>query len=146
MLRSELLKYRELIEKGSASLPDDDAIEVVGLFPKWEVGTKYEVKSEGGVQIKPRIVYNDKLYRVEQTHTSQADWTPDITPALYSEVAAQGQGDTPDNPIPYNNNMELYKDKYYSQSGVVYICFRDTGIPVYNNLFDLVGLYVEIYG
>ena len=144
MKRSLLFKLREFIEEGAENLSDTEALEVPQLFPKWKVGTTYTVKTEGGVQIKPRIVYNDKLYRVEQTHTSQADWTPDKTPALYSEVAAQGQGDTPDNPIPYNNNMELVKDKYYSQSGVVYVCFRDTGIPVYNDLVDLVGLYVEV--
>ena len=141
MKRSELFKIREIIEKASASLEDTDALDAVELFPLWAVGVLYEVKDG----VKPRLVYNDKLYRVEQTHTSQADWTPDITPALYSEVAAQGQGDTPDNPIPYNNNMELVKDKYYSQSGVVYVCFRDTGIPVYNDLKDLVGLYVNVW-
>ena len=41
-------------------------------------------------------------------------------------------------------DMELFNGKYYSQSGVVYHCFRDTGTPVYNNLADLVGLYVEV--
>ena len=137
MYRSVLLKYRELIEKGSASLPDDDAIEAVGLFPLWAVGVSYSVGE--------RIQYDGKLYKVVQAHTSQADWTPDVTPALFAEVAAKGQGDTPDNPIPYNNNMELVKDKYYSQSGVVYVCFRDTGIPVYNDLKDLVGLYVSVW-
>lgn len=137
MKRSELFKIREMIEKASTSLPDEDAIEAVGLFPAWAVGVAYSVGE--------RVQYDGKLYKVVQAHTSQADWTPDKTPALFTEVAAQGQGDTPDNPIPYNNNMELVKDKYYSQSGVVYICFRDTGIPVYNNLADLVGLYVNVY-
>lgn len=137
MKRSELFKIREMIEKAAVSLGDDDAIEAAELFPLWAVGVSYSVGE--------RVQYDGKLYKVVQAHTSQADWTPDITPALYSEVAAQGQGDTPDNPIQYNNNMELVKDKYYSQSGVVYICFRDTGIPVYNNLADLVGLYVNVY-
>jgi hypothetical protein len=30
------------------------------------------------------------LYRCEQSHTSQADWTPDLTPALWTEVAEPG--------------------------------------------------------
>lgn len=50
-----------------------------------------------------------------------------------------------DNPIPYNNNMELFEGKYYIQNGVTYICIRSTGTAVYNNLADLVGLYVEVY-
>ena len=137
MKRSVLYKFREFIEKGATSLTDTEALEAVALFPAWAVGVAY-AKDE-------RVQYDGKLYKVVQAHTSQADWTPDKTPALFTEVAKGGQGDTPDNPIPYNNNMELVKDKYYSQSGVVYVCFRDTGIPVYNDLKDLVGLYVTVY-
>ncbi len=81
---------------------------------------------------------------MRQAHTSQADWLPDSTPALYAEVAKPGQGDTPSNPIPYDGNMELVEGKYYSQSGVTYHCTRSTGIPVYNALADLVGIYVEV--
>lgn len=40
--------------------------------------------------------------------------------------------------------MELEEEKYYSQDGVTYLCTRDTGIPVYNPLADLVGIYVEV--
>ena len=39
----------------------------------------------------------------------------------------------------------LFEGKYYSQFDVVYICTRSTGVAVYNNLADLVGLYVEVY-
>lgn len=137
MKRSELYKLRELIEKASTSLADGDALEAVELFPAWAAGVAYAVGQ--------RIQYNGKLFKCVQAHTSQADWTPEATPALWTEVAKPGEGDTPENPIPYNNNMELFKDKYYSQNGVVYICTRNTEIPVYNNLSDLVGLYVEVW-
>ena len=46
-------------------------------------------------------------------------------------------------PIPYNGNMALEAGKYYSQSGAVYLCTRDTVNPVYSGLADLVGLYVN---
>lgn len=128
---------RPFIEKAAASLDDGDALDAVELFPAWAVGTDYAVDQ--------RIRYGGKLYKVLQAHASQADWTPDITPALYAEVEKPGQGDSPDNPIPYNNNMELTEGKYYSQYDVVYRCFRDTGVPVYNDLKDLIGLYVEVY-
>ena len=49
-----------------------------------------------------------------------------------------------EDPIPYNGNMELTAGLYYSQDGVIYLCNRDTGIPVYNALADLVGNYVEV--
>ena len=128
---------RALIEKGSASLSDGDALEAVELFPAWAVGASYEQ----GIRLR----YGEKLYKVLQAHTSQADWTPDIATSLYAEVEKPGQGDTPDDPIPYGGNMELLEGKYYAQDGVTYICTRSTGVPVYNALRDLVGLYVEVY-
>lgn len=39
--------------------------------------------------------------------------------------------------------MELFEGKYYSQSGVVYKCTRNTEQAVYHDLSALVGLYVE---
>ena len=50
---------------------------------------------------------------------------------------------TLENPIEYNGNMILENGKYYIQDGVVYLCNRDTINPVYHNLSDLIGLYVE---
>lgn len=137
MKKSKLLNLRRLIVETSATLDDTEAITGVELFKPWAAGIE--------VTAGERLRYGTDLYRVEQSHITQAEWTPDITPSLYSEVGKPGQGDTPDNPIPYNNNMELVKDKYYSQDGVVYVCFRDTGVPVYNNLADLVGLYVTVW-
>ena len=48
-----------------------------------------------------------------------------------------------EDPIPYDGNMALESGKYYSQSGAVYLCTRDTVNPVYNALADLVGIYVK---
>ena len=135
MTRQELNKLRNLIEKAATSLSDTDALEAPVLFPMWEIGHSYATGD--------RFEYVDKMYKVLQPHTSQADWTPDIATSLYTEVGKPDQGDTPDNPIPYNNNMELEIGKYYSQYEKVYLCFRNTEIPVYNDLKDLVNLYVE---
>ena len=128
-------KLRQLIVKASESLSDTEALQGVELFDEWKADTDYEADK--------RLRYDGKLYRVLQSHTSQADWTPDKTPSLYTEVKEQGQG-TKDNPIPYNNNMELEEGLYYIQFEVEYYCFRSTGTPVYNNLAYLVNLYVNI--
>ena len=136
MKRSKLLALRALIEKAAVSLADDDALEAVELFPAWKADTAYTADD--------RIRYGEKLYRCVQAHTSQSDWTPDATPALWAEVAKPGQGDSPGNPIPYSGNMALISGKYYAQDGVTYRCTRDTVNPVYAALKDLVGLYVEV--
>ena len=127
---------RKIIEKLSAHLSDLEALEAVELFEQWD-GNGHEYT------VDDRFRYNNKLYKVIQAHTSQSHYTPDITPALCTEIAEQGQG-TIENPIPYNNNMELEEGKYYSQNNVIYYCFRSTGIAVYNNLADLVNLYVNV--
>ena len=79
MKRSHAIKLRQMIERASASLPDEDALEAVELFPNWEVGVTYEM----GIRVR----YEGQLYRCEQAHTSQSDWTPDITRNLWTPVA-----------------------------------------------------------
>lgn len=135
MTWEHLYKLRDMIRKAAASLDDSDALTAIEMFAPWETDTEYVADT--------RIRYGGKLYRVVQSHTSQADWTPDVTPALYTEVAEPGDG-TWDKPIPYSGNMKLEKGLYYTQAGVVYLCTRDTINPVYNPLADLVGLYVEV--
>lgn len=76
-------KLRPLIEKAAESLPDDDALEAVELFPAWATDISYTADE--------RVSYAEKLYRCVQSHTSQADWTPDTTPALWAEVAKPGE-------------------------------------------------------
>ena len=70
---------RPYIEKAVVSLPDEDALQAVELFPQWVTGHAYAVGE--------RLQYKNVLYRVVQAHTSQADWTPDITPALFVVVS-----------------------------------------------------------
>lgn len=70
---------RPYIEKASTSLDDADALNAVELFPAWTAGTAYAVDE--------RVQYEGTLYRVLQSHTAQADWTPDATPALFVAVS-----------------------------------------------------------
>ena len=119
-------------------LTDEESLEVKEMYPEWE--------SKMGQQVNAgeKYQYNDKLWKVLQQHTVQENWKPgEGTESLYTEVS-KGHAGTKDDPIPYNNNMELENGKYYSQDGVTYLCTRDTGIPVYNPLSELVGIYVEV--
>lgn len=76
-------QLRPIIEQAAESLPDEDALEAVELFPGWATDTEYTTDE--------RVSYADKLYRCVQAHTSQADWTPPTTPALWTEVAKPGE-------------------------------------------------------
>ena len=118
MKRSELFKIREIIEKASASLEDTDALDAVELFPLWAVGVAYSVGE--------RIQYDGKLYKVVQAHTSQADWTPPLVPALFTEVAKPGE-------IPVWKQPTGAQDAYNKGDKVHYPTADD---PVYESLID----------
>ena len=134
--RARARQLRALIERAAASLDDGDALDGIELFPVWKPDTDYEAGK--------RLRHGEQLWRTRQAHRSQAAYPPSIyTASLYEIVERPGQGDTPSNPIPYNNNMKLKKGKYYSQNGVVYICTRDTINPVYADLYELIEIYVE---
>ena len=83
MKRSHAIKLRDMMHKAAISLDDTDALAAVELFPVWAVDTEFAKDI--------RVRYNGKLYRCEQAHTSQADWTPPATPALWTEVAEPGE-------------------------------------------------------
>ena len=130
---------RPFVVKAAESLTNTDALQAIELFDEWAPNVEYPQNK--------RLRYYEVLFKVRQLHTSSELYPPGSTgsEALYEEVAPEGKGDTPDNPIEYNNNMELFEGKYYSQFEVVYICFRSTGVAVYADLSALVNLYVYVY-
>ena len=138
----QLAQALSFVKTQVVDLPDEKAVEVPALFPIWydKIGQQ--------VNVDDRLFYNKKLWKVLQTHTVQKNWTPDITPSLYTEIVVQQEGEpeigTLDNPIPYDSNMELFEGKYYIQDNVIYLCTRSSGSPVYHPLSALVGLYVEV--
>ena len=137
MTKAYAHKLRELLVKASASLSDTDALQAVELFAVWASDTDYAVGD--------RVSYEGTLYKCRQAHTSQSIYTPDMIPALWEVVAEPGQGDTPDNPIPYNQSMAIEKDKYYIENDVIYLCIRDSGVPLYTALANVIGNYVEVF-
>ena len=134
---AKLNKLRELIVKASASLSDSDALEAVELFEEWKPDTWYIIGD--------RRRYDETLYKCRQDHTSQEHYPPDIVPALWEVVAPEGKGDSPDNPIEYDQSMAIEEGKFYIENDVVYLCIRDSGVPLYTALANVIGNYVEVY-
>lgn len=66
-------------------ITQEDVNSLVNAFPGWVVGETFELDENGVLPVFKRK-YNGKLYLVVQPHTSQANWTPDIVPALYREI------------------------------------------------------------
>lgn len=79
MTRTEAIVYRNKIETAASTMTDATALTAVELFPAWAVGKAYAVSD--------RVQYNGTLYKCIQAHTSQADWMPSATPALWKTVS-----------------------------------------------------------
>ena len=79
MTRAKAKQLRQLIEQLAVTLDDETALTGVELFPVWEAGKAYEVND--------RAQYNGTLYKCIQAHTSQSDWMPSATPALWKTVS-----------------------------------------------------------
>ena len=79
MTRAKAKQLRQLIEQLAVTLDDETALTGVELFPAWVVGKAYAVND--------RAQYNGTLYKCIQAHTSQSDWMPSATPALWVVVS-----------------------------------------------------------
>lgn len=81
---------REAMDKAGAVLDEEMALECVRLYKAWAVGTAYH--AEEYLTYGANGVGDPQLYRVVQGHTSQADWTPDKTPTLYTPIGLNEEG------------------------------------------------------
>ena len=117
MTRAKAKQLRQLIEQLAVTLDDETAQTGVELFPMWAIGRAYAVDD--------RVQYGGKLYKCVQAHTSQADWTPDSVPALYTVIDVTHAG-TQDDPIQAARGMEYVYGLYYtdSEDGKLYLCQR----------------------
>lgn len=118
---SSAQKLRPLIETAMDKVDDNTALEAPQLSKIWKKG-EYVKPGDRRYYAPTR-----KLYKVRdgQGHTTQADWTPDKTPALWA-VVSNGQAGTIDNPIDAARGMEYVYGLYYldSEDGKLYLCQR----------------------
>lgn len=137
-VQSEIQQAAVLVARMQAqSLDDAQALTVKAIYPQWS-----EVIGQT-VKLGFKFHHSEKLYKtIQDSLPIQKQWIPgEGTESLYAVIDETHAG-TQEDPIPYDGNMALENGKYYSQDGVIYLCNRDTEIPVYQDLKDLVGLYV----
>nr|DAU38071.1 MAG TPA: ChiA1-BD-binding domain protein [Caudoviricetes sp.] len=111
------VELRPIIEQAAVSLSDGEAATVPELITAWAYPVAY---AEGD-----RRSYGGKVYKCRQAHTSQEDWKPSATPALWVVIDVAHAG-TQDDPIPASRGMEYEYGKYYldSEDGKTYLCER----------------------
>ena len=83
-------QLRKALQIFAATLTDEQALEIAAVYPAWRANWPYstgEIVSYG-----TNATGDPQLYKVVQAHTSQADWTPDATPALYDAFGLDDGG------------------------------------------------------
>lgn len=74
-------QLRHMIEHMAENLSDETALDYTELYPQWLADHAYII----GDRVRDEGI----LYKCVQSHTSQADWQPHLTPALWTRVSIE---------------------------------------------------------
>ena len=96
------------------------ALSIQEFYDIWTVGVLYPVGRY--------ITHKDILYKVLTEHTSQTEWTPDVSPSLFAKVLIDPTGETiPEWVQPDSTNAYMTGNKVMYE-GVVYESTIDNNI------------------
>lgn len=138
--KSRMQIVQELVVKQyneRTDISNEEALDYMAIIYPWDY---YLDKT---LEVGMLVVYEDKPWRVRQTHAPLEIYPPSLaTASLYEAIDKEHSG-TPEDPIPYTPPMEVFEGKYYTQNGVAYRCTRNSEVALTHSLSALVGLYVE---
>lgn len=143
--REMMRQLRRALKAFAQTVPDEQAATFPSLYDKWKPG---EVVKPGDRRYD---TVTEKVYKVNDGmgHTTQEDWPPHLTPAMWTVIDVAHSGTEAD-PIPASRGMEYTYGLYYTdpEDGKLYICKR-TGatdgdkITLHFLPHELVGQYFE---
>jgi hypothetical protein len=119
-------ELRPVIEQASASLSDGEAAKSPELFPRWadHIGETVKPGDRRSDMDESGVLH---VYRVNkgQGHTTQENWPPHSTPAMWTIINVDHAG-TQDDPISAARGMEYTYGLYYKdpEDTKLYLCER----------------------
>ncbi len=119
MTRAEANAWTNALVRMRSNATDEQALDAPELYPKWRPGVSYTVDD--------RLQYNNALYRCLQAHTSQADWTPDVTASLYKRVEFDAAG-VPVWTQPVGATDAYNKGDKVSHKGKIWVSIIDANV------------------
>lgn len=117
MTREKMQAILEAVKRMRDAATDETALESVDIYPAWREGEIYPA----GV----RVACEGVLYRCVQAHTSQDDWEPAATPALWVRVSLE---EWPSWLRPAGAHDAYNAGDKVSYEGRHYICTADANI------------------
>lgn len=103
MTAEQARQLRKLLENQTAAMTDEQILKFPDFVEKWKSGQTYEAGK--------RLEHNGIIYKVLVTHTSQADWTPDVAPSLFAKVLIPDSNVIPEWEQPESTNPYAKGDK-----------------------------------
>lgn len=100
---SEAREFRAQFLKLRGMATDEQSLQVPNLYPVWKENVNYVIGD--------RVLYNEVLYKVLQSHTSQTDWTPDVAASLFAKVLIPDVNIIPEWEQPNSTNPYMMGDK-----------------------------------
>lgn len=137
-----------LFVKDNTKISNVDALNMPDLFPTFE-----ELYADG-VNVQKGIILSygkmpepdsnkPQLWRTLQETLPQEIYPPgEGTESIYEKIDKEHTGNKED-PIPWQVNMQCYEGLYYVEDSELYICTRDSGIPLNYKISELIGQYFE---
>lgn len=119
MTKSKMREIVNAIISIRESVTDEQALNAIALYPEWRANVSYTVGQ--------RVLYNSILYKVLQAHTSQSDWTPEVSPSLFSQVLIPDENVIPEWVQPDSTNPYMIGDKV-THNGKTYESLVDNNV------------------
>ena len=116
---------RKVLQLYASGLSDEQAMEVAAVYPPYEVGKAYAIGDRFTFGVN--AVGDPQLYKVNQAHTSQEDWLPDATPALYSAIGVTVDG-YPEWAQPTGAHDAYSEGDIVSYNGTLYVSLIDGNV------------------
>ena len=95
---------RKHLEGYTNAMTDEEILNYPDFVEKWNSGKSYSVGK--------RLEHNGVIYKVLQDHTSQDDWTPDVSLSLFAKVLIPDanvipEWEQPDSTNPYSKGDKV---------------------------------------
>lgn len=137
-----MLLTQQLIN--TVDIDDQTSLRMKTYYPIFDEIAAKESEEERTVKEGFKLYYNGELWKTRQKTVIQSIYPPSIdTASIYERIDEEHTG-TIDDPIPYDQTMNMYNGKYYTYNDVLYLCIRDSGNPLYANPETLLGNYFQL--
>lgn len=144
MTQSEVFELltKELVN--TVSIPDHTSLRMKSYYPTFDDVVAKESEEDRTVKVGFKVYHEGELWKTRQKTVIQKQYPPSINTASIWERIDEEHAGTVEDPIPYDKSMAVYNGKYYTYDGILYLCIRDSGNPLYSDPDTLINNYFQL--